>query len=654
MSSPKIVKKKDVFTEVFIGSYGRFKTNKSFRIDYLMTSIHSNDMDALSTASDVFPIEEVNFNTLIQRSIDRRRVQKIASEYLEHGEKRVIFFPPLLACVVLLDGDNIKEKYDEVSSEKKSDGEEKFVSVIWDNDGFKFEVPIGDPSTTDRSAILNGEKFYYYEYAASVKLNPARAKLIVLDGQHRLEALKLLSQNRAKKDVISDIEIPVCIVWAPDTTIDSSESMSENFRELFVRVNHEAKIVSGHFIILLKDNSFSADAIRGLADKWKSENEPGGWNRLHLLEWNEREDNKIDQRTRSFSVTTISIISRFLEEYVFNKRRASKFLNLASRSVELESVNPEISWKDILDSKIDQEFDVIVKEQIDKLLVPSLSDLFRKPEPYTDLENRLGKAFEMLQEKVDNNNSAFVSLNNSYLGKYVYKKAEFLDGVTLGAYEEFQGWVKVPDENRVFFYQVFQQAMLRFWSDLCNLLLDFNSEISLGSATKCVLHALNSMIFTKKEFLLSGNRYTNRVLWRNDNILQGSQNARNNWRNALVLTLCHEVVRANLMDSLESEGLIKDRDSLDEIVYNFGIGALLDYVRALRQELFKETEKNFSDYFEDEDLVQRLTLLSRSGNKEDKKKFRDAIEEKVRSRFNYALDELSGKLSVPIADILDF
>ncbi|MDV6731373.1 hypothetical protein FA546_23495, partial [Pseudomonas aeruginosa] len=413
-------KKKNVFVENLTGSYGRFKTDDSYRLDFLMTSIPVKSINALATASEIFPIEEIDFDALIQRSIDSKRVQKIASEYLEQGSGRVIFFPPLLACVVLLDESNaIKDKYDEIFIEHP-DGEDPLL-ITWDGDGFQLELPITDSKTSDRTAEFDGKKYHYYEYAASLKLNPSRAKLVVLDGQHRLEAIRLLWNSQEKRSTLSSIEIPICVVWSPsaDDKSPGAESMRRDFRELFVRVNHEAKTVSGHFITLLKDSSYSAIAIRKLADYWKGITSPGNWNRLHLLEWNEREDNKIDQRSRAFSITTISIISRFLEDHLFKEGQAAKILELDKIEDDLSAIDPEFSWENISDSTYSAQVDALVTQQICDLLIPALDILLRKSRPYQKLENQVTGAFEKLQQKIDENNHLFSSLKTNYLGKYL-------------------------------------------------------------------------------------------------------------------------------------------------------------------------------------------------------------------------------------------
>src|SRR5690606_4408943 len=115
------------------------------------------------------------------------------------------FFPPLLACVILLDKEEaIKERYEKIDFSHTSTAGDP-LKITWDIDGFQFELPIAESTESDRQAEFDGCNYHYFEYAASLKLNPTRAKLVVLDGQHRLEAIKLLWGNKEKKHIVSEI-----------------------------------------------------------------------------------------------------------------------------------------------------------------------------------------------------------------------------------------------------------------------------------------------------------------------------------------------------------------------------------------------------------------------------------------------------------------
>ena len=129
-------------------------------------------------------------------------------------------------------------------------------------------------------------------------------------------------KNGPHQAILHGIEVPVCLIFTPKAIAGAPEDMIEDFRELFVRVNGEAKRVSGHFLILLQDDSYTAVAIRSLAEAWRVDTAQG-YSLLHLLEWNQRVEEQTRKRTRPFSISTIGIIHDTLSEHLFKEKLAS-------------------------------------------------------------------------------------------------------------------------------------------------------------------------------------------------------------------------------------------------------------------------------------------------------------------------------------------
>ena len=121
---PKI-KRTDPFTQTLRGTFGRFKTESSREVYYVLSSIPIDDVNDLSTASDLFETDALRFAELIQRDIDRARVIRMADGYLKSNDSKVIFFPPLLACIVLFDEDGkMLHQYSEAPSDEITEDQE--------------------------------------------------------------------------------------------------------------------------------------------------------------------------------------------------------------------------------------------------------------------------------------------------------------------------------------------------------------------------------------------------------------------------------------------------------------------------------------------------------------------------------------------------
>jgi hypothetical protein len=653
MSKIPGVKKIVKFTKEIRGSFGRFKTDHSYRIHYVSTSIAIDDIDDLSTASELFSPDKIEFEELIQRDIDHSRVKKIANDYLSNGEGRVIFFPPLLACIALIDNDGgLKKQYSNVSNSLVTDSAVgPVLRTTWDKDGFELDLPEADSDSSDRTIHFEGHDHFYYDFAATLRFNPKKTKLVVLDGQHRLEALRLLRKNGEQNAIIAGLEIPVCVIWAPEAVgnQESNENMTQDFRELFVRVNSEPRKVSGHFIILLKDDSYSAMAIRRLADNWKAATASNQWSRLHLLEWNTREDERVDVRTRDFSITTVSIVAKILDEHLFSQGVAPDLLNLESSEVEFEKINPNFSWDGLVDRTHKSKIDDLVKKHIDQILVPALDVLFRSPTPYRRLENSLEVAFKRLQEKVGENNSSFISLK-SILNSYIYREEEMFEESARAAYVDFKGWINVDPSDRIYFFSVFQQGLLRFWLNVSALLKPIG--ISADNSASIAVTALEKMVFQPKErFLTSDRRYTRRTLWRNENVNFGSTWAKNAWADLLVASLLHGESQNSIVKSL-IDILGKDNVQSNEIVAQLnrvGYKSLSSYATRLKDELLKETkqEQGLVDFF-GEDRAAQLRALRETSRID----FDLIIKKKTETRFQEAMSELADQLKLKTEELL--
>lgn len=649
------VKKLVKFTKEVRGSFGRFKTDHSYQIYFLSTSVPVEDVAQLETAGQLFDSEKIKFEELLQRDVDHSRVQKIANDYLSKGQDRVVFFPPLLACVVLLDdGGSLQKQYSQVDRDPIEDSElGPVLRTTWDVDGFQLDLPEADSDSSTRKIEWKDGHKYFHEFAATLRLNPKRAKLVVLDGQHRLEAIRLLQKNTEQQHIIAGIEIPICVIWAPtaEASDGRNESMTQDFRELFVRVNSEPRKVSGHFITLLKDDSYSAMALRELADHWKLVEQPGDWNRLHLLEWNTREDERVDVRTRDFSITTVSIIAKVLDEHIFRAGAAPDILSLELSAAQFEELDQSFAWDGIVDTTQAGEVNKVVKEHIQKYLVSALDTLLRTPTPYAKLEDSLGKAFKKLQENVAQNNSSFIGLK-ALLNSYIYRDEEMFEASAKLAYSDFKTWIHVDAGDRVYFLSVFQQALLRFWMSLAGLVKPLG--VTADSAASITVAALEQLVFVQSERYLSAERkYTRRTLWRNENVNFGAAWAKAAWTDLVGASLLHRKVRSAVVAALIDKHQLsaEDRKSTDEGLLQLGYQFAGRYCSRLNEELLKETRQALNDFFGEERAAQ-LRALRASKNDADRKEFDATTKKKAEIRYSEATTELADQLGIKTADLL--
>lgn len=627
------------FTKIYQGSFGQFKTSDSFPTQFLLTSLTVKNFDDLTTASEVMDLENYQFDELIQRDIDPERVRDIANRYLAKGKDRPIFFPPLIVCVALMEAGEatrIKPQYDSVASEKvEEDGQEYLVSVF-DTDGFRVRLPVADAAHSDRSVLWgeygNQTPHRYYAYAGELALNPARAKLVVLDGQHRLEALRLLTKSQEGREIVAPVELPVCIVWPPGAQVGRSENITVDFRDLFITINSEPRRVSGHFLILLDDKRHSAMAVRELADAWKGESQV--WRRLHLLEWNTRDDERTARRTRGFSITTISVVSEVLKAYLFEPTGlASKLLDLRSVEAELALADPNFNPDGVSDQRRGPAVSEVMRERLRSTIVPALTVLLRGLPPYEQQEARLGQAFARLKQQTENRNLAFTSLSN-HLDRFTYEYDGDANGPVQGAYADFRAWAKVPSEQDVFFLSIFQQGLLRMWLRIGAL-----RNVSAIEAARITTNALGAFVADtgsgRTVYLSPDLPYCQRTLWRREKVNIGSDWARLAWSDVLIATMVRKDVRDAAVAELDSA----KRGAVAQDLESMGITSARRYAARLWEETLRETRNNLGEHFGEEEAG-RLREL----RKQDLQAFEAVITTASKDRFKVAMQMFSNML----------
>ncbi|MEA9589196.1 hypothetical protein VC279_19915 [Xanthomonas sp. WHRI 10064A] len=629
-------KKVDIFDLKLRGSFGRFRTDSSHALHYLSTTMRIGQVAGLKVAAEVFDIASLDFAELIQRDIDYSRVQRIADGYLKLGQNKPIFFPPLLICLAVMDeNDQLKSKYSCVDQKPESEGT---LSTVFDGDGFHIDLFTAEADEGGRNIMHCEQAYQFFDYAALLGVNTRRTKLIVLDGQHRLRALTHLHGKADTRHIVANIEQPVCVVWMPGATLESDEEIVKDLREIFVRVNTEPQRVSGHFLLLLDDNSNAAAAVRSLANHWKRMEANGGWSRLHLLEWNTRENQSTDQRQRPFSISTVSVIASVLERHLFDSPKiAPAMLHLADIEGQLENLDPDYDPSGMRNDSPPLRVRPLVEEQIDKYLTPALDHLLRDLRPYKDIESRLERAWLHLSQRADKDDAGSLALQ-AYLSRYVYNEKQMTNEFAPAAWAAFKNDTLMPHADAVFGRHAFQQGYLRTWLAL-HLEMDAHRVDAIDSA-KATVAALDAFVTGPgANYLGEEQPYARRVLWKNGNINFGAAWTRDAWTDIQLSTLVRRDVRDVLIGQLGDSIAVNQRAAFAARIYQVGLEAALRYTAVLKTETVREVRRNLADFF-GEAVAGNLRAI-RQTNPDD---FDREIAKMAGDRFDEALMHFANKL----------
>ena len=268
------------------GTYGEFTIGTDFnkiKSQFLLTKMKPGSEGSWENAlasqmvpwREIFDIEELTFDELLQRDLDDSRVAHDLIPYLlgESGAN-ARFFPPVLAVLApkKQNRSGISEYY---PTPTLSESSSSF------GDLFDFEKIILDGQNTPLGVI---------------KYNQQKTAFIIVDGQHRAMALLALhrqinqswSGNRyaayynhlsLQEQQVCNIELPICIVFFPELHQDNPHPKERGIdlksvcREIFLVVNKTAKRVSQSRELLLDDEDFAARMMRETLSKLKGRGE---------------------------------------------------------------------------------------------------------------------------------------------------------------------------------------------------------------------------------------------------------------------------------------------------------------------------------------------------------------------------------------------
>ena len=264
------------YTEKLRGEFGNFGSNES-KINYIQLNMPVTKIEKLGLVSEIPGSERWPIRQLFQRDIDKDRVKnEIIPYFLDKSTAK--FFNPLTIAVLPISKtgkleEKLSEKLVDVDEEDKGD-----FSLAYEIDGF-YKVSYDD------------------DFFSELKWNPSQVKLVAIDGQHRLHALKrlyaLYNQNPANENLTAvdfiSWRIPIVVVTIGHASEgETTDGILEKTRNIFVTINKQAKQPTRSRTILLNDYSVSAICSQEVLDKSRSYNIP-----LAIFNWRDHKDEHV-------------------------------------------------------------------------------------------------------------------------------------------------------------------------------------------------------------------------------------------------------------------------------------------------------------------------------------------------------------------------
>lgn len=243
------------FNQRLAGVFGEFGAGSGVRAVYLQSALAPAQLDRISLISDIEGSEQWPVRSLFQRDVDQERVTDRLLPYLE-TEDKVKFFNPITLTLLPMSSDAvaIEEQMPRlVEARRKVDGE----------------------GPEDWHCLTNG-RYYQLRWMADhpefsvLEWNDVRTRLVAIDGQHRLSALKRLWKDQASKQHgrLAGWRVPVVVVtFQAQPKISHLPRLVDVVRNIFMYINTTAQLVSPARRVLLSDESPSAIGVQELLQR---------------------------------------------------------------------------------------------------------------------------------------------------------------------------------------------------------------------------------------------------------------------------------------------------------------------------------------------------------------------------------------------------
>lgn len=481
------------------GCFGLYACADNLPIEFISTTLQIDELSKLSYAKDVRT--DLDFELLIQRDIDEKRAVEEISKYIspENGsgygsiENNGVFLPPLVAAIVNTnDGKTLSNCYPNVTLSLDEDTYGKKLIREWDGlfkvTMFEQEKGVNFEFTHqgDKNAMEIDTKNVHIEFSLGHE-NEKGARLVVIDGQHRLYALNYLRHHSEHKDKIKNLIIPICILYSSNSTEEQvkekAPSIPDVLRKLFIDVNNNAKTVSGHFKILLADDDVGKIACSSLCSSLLNTDFLQGKS-LSLIEWNTKTDKESKTISKPYTLSSIGVIYDSLSDlfktkngkqvlkYVLNIEEIAEQLDFGlDGDGEPKPQSADFPWRDIPYNNKDD-----IREQVRKYLTPCIQHIFFNTKFYSDFielffKTRKNSLESLLKERSTKSLTAETVLE--HLDQFTELDDKASQQLFSSFIDDFMSEAQkiLPDIVRT---NVFQKGVLTAWFTLVSKLIEFN------------------------------------------------------------------------------------------------------------------------------------------------------------------------------------
>jgi hypothetical protein len=379
------------------GYIGELGSGAHTRIKFLQTAVRVQDLDSISLIETIPGSEKWNVQDLFQRDVDQNRVEESILPYLQ-DDTQVKFFNPLTLVLLPL----------------RTNGDvDTSVPYIAEQE---IETPDGKFTVFERKGWLKYSIMTDQPAYSAIEWNDEKVKLVAIDGQHRLSALKLWSKVKGSK-ALDGWDIPVVILSV--FRADQSEgheppTLLEVVRRTFVHINSRAETVNEARRILLDDEEIESVCTQELVQashendcKEPTSSVKASKLPLMMFDWRGqvkwKEEGSREDGVPG-SLLSVTEVYQWMKNYVFGEGRDAEV------ALGLDELDPPLSQRFRETNKLDHTDSSRVRQQFNKTIAPGLSHLLENFSPFKTYISEVRKYEQACLKKSESYRFAFERL----------------------------------------------------------------------------------------------------------------------------------------------------------------------------------------------------------------------------------------------------
>ena len=347
------------------GYYGELGRGANARVKFLQTAVSHDELDKIALIQNIPGSEMWDVRDLFQRDVDMDRVTQQILPYLKDTNRVKYFNPLTLVMLPLKQGQgNVEKELRPVAQRDVTEDGHQYT--LFELEGwFRFKAHKAQP-----------------EYSV-VEWNDRRVKLVAIDGQHRLSALKRWRSEPGGPGELQTWHIPVVILGiVKDDPERPAANVLEVVRRTFVYINTKAEQVNKSRRILLDDESVNALCVQELVQASHANDvlpiEERDPSRLPLLffDWRGETRNGIPWPSPAAVKTTVEV-SEWMKEYLLGPDGDDK----QEVRLELPDLIPPLRTQD-LSQVVWHEDAVRIRKRFREIVYPGVAHLLEHFTPY--------------------------------------------------------------------------------------------------------------------------------------------------------------------------------------------------------------------------------------------------------------------------------